>query len=270
MNISCLSVMNIVKVPYICVRSFSMSKQSGPNKQNSEPKLSSPPVMINRVRTGFFDLPVDPSDDYLATQSRSAPSNHSGMMEHAKPANANNKNDDEGSEELGPQWFTLPPLEHASSAPKVTLSAKTQMLLNIIDGFILALKDLQKINVNLSASPERASTASTNSTADDKTLTKRYSFNKKGSKAEIIQTMITKIQVLLVQREQAPLQYDDETLANSVHKIFETAQADLKKRFEFNKETTNIIKARVQNFMDDLKPFKSPSSAPTSSRNSYR
>lgn len=236
-----------------------MSKQSGPKDLNSVPNLSSPPVkIIERQPTGFFDIPPDPA--LLETQSQSAPNSHTGMMHQAKVLSQPVTDDD--SEELEPHWFTLPPLQPAFSAKKQMPSAKMELLLDVTNGFLQGLTSLEKLNSGLPLF--QSSTSSTD------TITRRSSSSKKGSKAEILKTMRESIQDLLIQRAKSPSQFDSEALANSLNKIFETALIDLNKRREFNKETTNLIKKRVQEYIDELKPFKTPSSAPTSTRSSYR
>lgn len=257
-----------------------MSKKSGPSTQNNFPTISSPSMKIERQNTGFFDLPPDPNESSLTSQSHSAPNSHSGMMQHAKSLTSQHDTDDDSEDSpKGPHWFTLPPLPQKPQT-KNTRSAQTEYLLTIIDGFVQGLESLQEINTSLSASPAKmihqdaqrsdSSTSRTSHNSTNSLLTRRASFNKRGSKAEIIETMKTKILVLLSQRETSPEQISDENLANSIHQIFQDGLSNLSKRIELNKDKTNMIKARIQNFIEELKPFTAPSSAPTSTRNSYR
>ncbi|MGE3318037.1 MAG: hypothetical protein AB7I18_01965 [Candidatus Berkiella sp.] len=222
-----------------------MNMKSGPSK----------PVTIQRQSNGFFDLPPAPQ-----AESCSAPSHFD--MTQVKNSLTNKPDDDDN--ELDEHWFTLPPLDDTPSSP----------LLVIINGFLKGLESLQTLNARFSSSSNKAgattssrsSSSSTHSQADDKTLV----FNKKGSKAEIIATMKLKIEVLLVKREREPFNYNNLTLVNELDKIFKEALTSLKKRIEFNKDTTNIIKSRIEGFREELKPFKISSSAPTSARSSYR
>lgn len=241
-----------------------MSKQSGPNNRNRESNLFSHPVNIQRKPTGFFDIPQAPQNE-----ARSAPSHFD--MTQVKNSLTDNANDDHT--ELDEHWFTLPSIDDAPF-PRKACEGDPSPLIDIIKGFVQGLESLQALNESLSSSADktatttssRSSSSSTNSQADDKTLV----FNKKGSKAEIIATMKIKIEVLLVKNEREPDNFSNLTLVNELEIIFKEALACLKKRIEIHKQTTNLIKARIEGFLEELKPFKTPSSAPTSARSSYR
>ena len=256
---------------------------NGPTPKKGIP-LSSPlqrksslPLQItpNQPLTGFFDIPqaIDDNDEELTTQSHSAPgtmifrrgasnssskasSNSNSATNSARTSFSNSsrtsfshkvpENVPPGTEAC---WFTLPKNKNAEPPPEID-----PQLIELVAKFKLELGLQLHILVSGSTTsqPTLATFQEQSASTTKAPLTRRFSIHKNISKRDVLQTILTKIDVSLIK---FTTEVNNNDFAKELQSILKEGLESLEKRREMQSKVTNDLKTLVKVFIDDLETY---------------